>query len=81
MKQNLKRDKHRRYVYIYSKNSSVYKYTHQRIHSTQKCLIQHAYTKTFSYIICFKGKVHTKDFKKIYSGCSAHGKGYMHYST
>ena len=45
-------------MYIYRKDSSVYKYTTQRIHSIQKCLIQHAYTKRFNYTICFKENTH-----------------------
>ena len=28
----------------------------------------------FNYTICFKEKVHTKNFKKIYNSCPAHGK-------
>ena len=45
-------------VYIYIKGSCIYKHTTQQIHSIQKCLIQHAYTKKFDYTICFKENTH-----------------------
>ena len=42
----------------------MHKYTTQRIHFIQKCLIQHAYTKRFNYTICFKKKSIHQEFQK-----------------
>ena len=64
----------------------IYKFKCLQIHNptdpfyTKKfnttCIYQEVY-----YTICFKGKVHTKNLKKIYSSCPAHGIGYTHYWT
>ena len=67
-------------VYIYRKGSRVYKYTSHRIHSIQKYLIQHVYTKKFIIQYVWKEK-YTLSFKKIHSSCPAQRKGYSHYST
>ena len=58
-------------MYIYRKDSSGYKYTTQWIHSIQKCLIQHAYTKKFSYTICLKRKS-THQASKKYTAATQH---------
>ena len=62
------------YIYIYSKNTSIYKYTTQWIHSIQKCLIQHAYTKVLIIQYVPKEKYTLKTLKKYTSGYPAQGK-------
>ena len=59
-------------VYIYRKDSNVYKYTTQQLHFIQKCLIQHTITKEFIYTICYKGNTH-QELQQNASSCPAHG--------
>ena len=58
---------------IYSKNTSIHKYTTQRIHSIQNCLIQHAYTKKF-ILNMFQRKSTHQELQKNTSSCPTQGK-------
>ena len=60
------------YIYIYIRGSSAYKYTTQRIHSIQKCLIQYVYTKKF--IIQYVWKESTHQASKKHNSCLAQRK-------
>ena len=50
------------------------------IHSIQKCLIQHAYTKKFDYTICFKENTHQELQQNVQRLSSTRGIGNTHYS-